>query len=204
MSLHPGSSPFLTGWLMETKPYKLVEGHDGARRKGPTRPDRCNAMQRSVRAGLRQAQPERSGLIGPCCPRGPLTPLPRRGGFVRSIELDGFARSVEAEEAGVRAEVPFAAPCSTAGASVEGEHKACALSRSARACTGSAHAGILCRVTAPATCATGTSPTLIHSPGILGIEAIRRSTGSHPLKPSSPQAASSASISSVSMASCAF
>jgi hypothetical protein len=26
MSLHPGSSPFLKVWLMETKPYKLVEG----------------------------------------------------------------------------------------------------------------------------------------------------------------------------------
>jgi hypothetical protein len=73
-----------------------------------------------------------------------------------SVEVEGFARSVEAEDAGVRAEAPFAAPCSAGSTSVEIEHVSSEASRSARACAGSAHAGILRRVSAPAARATGT------------------------------------------------
>ncbi len=63
-----------------------------------------------------------------------------------------FGHTVEVEGAGVRAEVPFAAPCSAQGTSVEGEHITGATSRSARACTGSAHAGALCRLAAQHLC----------------------------------------------------
>ncbi len=59
-----------------------------------------------------------------------------------------FGHTVEAEGAGVRAEVLFAAPRSAESTSVEGEHITRATSRSARACTGSAHAGALCRFAA--------------------------------------------------------